>query len=372
MATVILKCTERCNSNCVYCDAIRYVTGVTDMPLSTLETVFLRINDFLTNHPEETMTFTWHGGEPLLLGIDYFKKAAKFQEEHCAATSHRIIHCMQSNMTLLTDAFVPVLRRLGINSLGSSYDPEPNIRGFGPSVDSRAYAQAFLKATGILEKHGMGWGIIYVVTKRSLDDPIGVFNTLANLKPDGGFNINPVIISDEARRNLAITPEEYADFLGVVFEKWYPSRDRYSEVQPFNSFLSNFRDEGRSLCCVDCESCAKRHICIDPAGNVSQCGRTSELGIMRWGRIQDKSIDELFEHSQLNEMQHRCDTLRAGDCKGCDIFPICHGGCPVDSYVLHGTFNRKTDWCNWKRRFIYKYFEPITGLKAENLREYPQ
>jgi uncharacterized protein len=340
------------------------------MPLSTLETVFIRINEYLLDHPEEDINFTWHGGEPLLLGPGYLQAALDFQTHYCPHTGNRIKHAMQSNLTLLREDHIPVLKQLGLTCLGTSYDPDPHLRGFGSSVDSAAYAAAFLRGTSLLEKHGMGWGFIYVVTKKSLLNPLALFRVLSNLKADGGFNMHAVIITAKEQKDLAITPEEYADFLGEIFPYWYEHRDRFPRVEPYFSLFRNLSNEGRSLGCVESGSCAKRHICIDPAGEVSQCGRTCELRIMVWGSILNKSIDEILAHEQLLELSRRTPRLRQGECKGCRFFPICHGGCPVDAFVAYGTFNRKTNWCNWKQRFISQYFEPVTRIKMENLRDY--
>ncbi len=337
------------------------------MPLDLLETVFYRINEYLSKHPEEEILIIWHGGEPLLLGIPYFEKAAQFQETYCPESGKRIRHAIQSNLTLLTEDYIPLFRRLRIDTVGSSYDPDPHIRGFGRSRDTQAYNRAFLRSTDLLEKNGINWGIIYVVTKRTLIDPVSTFNILCNLKPDGGFIMNPVIISNEGLMEYAITPEEYADFLGVIFPVWYAHLDRYKKVEPFSSLLSNVTRQGRSLSCEDSGRCAMRHWSIDSTGNVSQCGRSSDLGIMNWGGICEMSIDEMMKDKGLIELEKRSMRLKETDCKGCALFPICHGGCPIDGYVRYGSVSRKTGWCGAKKRFIAKYFEPVTSLKVENL-----
>jgi uncharacterized protein len=367
MATIILKCTERCNSNCVYCDVIRTHAGCVDMPLDLLELVFYRINEYLLRHSAEDVLITWHGGEPLLLGYPYFEKASQFQAEYCSRTHKRIRHAIQSNLTLLTADFIPIFRRLGIDSVGSSYDPDPHIRGMGRTRDTQTYNRAFLRATSLLEKNGMNWGIIYVVTKRTLLDPIATFNLLANLAPGGGFTMNPVIISDKSLMEFAITPNEYADFLGVIFSVWYTHRNRFGKVEPFSSLLSNVTGQGRRLSCEDSGLCAKRHWNIDSTGNVSQCGRSSDLGIMNWGNIREMSIDEMMTQNGQLELETRSRRLKETDCKECNLFPICHGGCPIDAYVAYGNMDRKTGWCNAKKRFIAEYFEPVTSLKVENL-----
>ena len=82
MATVVFKPTEACNSRCSYCDVVRKKPlGPVTMPLETLELFFIRINDFLVERHQERIEIIWHGGEPLLLGPDYFEQACRFQEE---------------------------------------------------------------------------------------------------------------------------------------------------------------------------------------------------------------------------------------------------------------------------------------------------
>lgn len=370
MATLIFKTTQRCNSSCAYCEAIHASCEPPDVPVGTLRTVLARINGYLLRHPEERMTFTWHGGEPLLVGMEYFELTAELQDELCPETKGRIDHCLQSNLTLLTEEHIAPLKRLGMTSVGSSYDIEPEIRGWGEPPDSAAYNRAFLRATSLLERHGLLWGIIYVVTKRSLADPVGVLHTLSNLTRGGGFNMNPVVLSREAPQELAVRSVQYADFLGAAFAEWYPHRERHGRVEPFSSLLSNVTARaGQSLGCEDSGSCAGRHWNVDPAGNVSQCGRSCELGVLQWGNIAEVTFDELLEHRGMEELRGRNAALREGDCSGCRLFALCHGGCPIDGYVAHGSFQHKTGWCAARQRFAFEYFEPITGLSVEGIED---
>ena len=131
MATVIFKPTEACNSRCIYCEVVKKTRGPKRMTFKTLELFFRRVNEFLLERPQEEMEIIWHGGEPLILGPGYFERALLYQEKHCSRTTARIEHTVQSNLTLLTREFLDPMRRLGITSIGSSYDPISNIRGLG-------------------------------------------------------------------------------------------------------------------------------------------------------------------------------------------------------------------------------------------------
>lgn len=113
------------------------------MPLATLERVFKRTGEFLRARPQERIEFIWHGGEPLLLGADYLNQAADFQRKHCDGVENRLTHHMQSNLTLLSDSFFPAFRGLGITTLGTSYDPQPAVRGAVNGTRSEDYTREF-------------------------------------------------------------------------------------------------------------------------------------------------------------------------------------------------------------------------------------
>jgi radical SAM protein with 4Fe4S-binding SPASM domain len=364
MATLIVKCTERCNAECAYCEVVRTHAGVPDMTDETLALVFRRIGEYLAAKPGDSVNFTWHGGEPLLLGADYFRRARELQEEFCPGAGHRIGHCIQSNLTLLTDRHLEALRLLGINHLGTSFDPEPGIRGIAGRKNSTAYNRAFFRAAGLIERHGLNWGYIYVVTKKSLADPAGVFHRLANLKPGQGFMMNPVLVADDPTGELAITPIEYADFIGAVFPLWHAHRERYGRVEPFASLYAYVIEGRRELFCSESGFCGRTHLNIDPRGDVSKCGRSSDLGIMSFGNLRDASLDECLEQSKAL-LDGRGAALRAGDCAGCRLWAICHGGCPLDAFTASGRFDAKTGWCEAKRRFVFEYFEPVTGARVD-------
>jgi radical SAM protein with 4Fe4S-binding SPASM domain len=249
----------------------------------------------------------------------------------------------------------------------TSFDPGPHIRGFGKKINSVKYNQMFMKGVGLLEKYGFGWGLIYVVTRKSLIKPVDVFSFLTNLKLDGGFNMNPVLIYDNKCQNIAITPEEYVEFLGAIFPTWWKHQDRYPGVEPFRSLTRSIKDGIISLGCVDSGNCAYNHLNIDPNGDTSQCGRSSDWGLLNYGNIHQKTLSEIMKDEQRNQFVERNELLQKTVCKGCRFWTLCHGGCPLYAYAEHGNFMHKSKWCEAKRRFIEKYFEPITGIKFKQI-----
>ena len=360
MATIIFKPTEACNARCIYCDVVHKEGHSSKrMSFDTLEKFFVRIDEFLNERPDETLELIWHGGEPLLLGPKYFAKAGEFQRRHCANTGKRIKHNIQSNLTAFTRELAKPLRELGVDSFGSSYEPIDNIRGLGPGRNSRAYNKKFLENIRLVEEEGFSWGVIYVVTKLALSNPLAIFQFMSNLSPKGAFMFNPVLVYTRELDHIKISPEEYVEFLGAIFPEWWRRRDELPHVEPFASVVRNLLGTDRSLVCSDSGTCAHHHINVQADGSISHCGRSADWGLLNYGSIFDKTFAQVFQDAQRSELLDRNKILPETECKGCRFWEICHGGCPLDAWSASGSFLHKSNWCYVKRGFIERFVEPI-------------
>jgi uncharacterized protein len=364
MAVLIFKPTESCNSNCIYCEVVK-TPKTKFMSFDLLELVFQRIDEFLVEHPTENFDLTWHGGEACLLGVEYFRKALELQNKHCARTQNRIQHLIQSNLTLITQDLIDSLRALGINNVGSSYDPVPHVRGFGKDRDSDAYNAGFFRGIELLRRNKMGWGFIYVVHRRSLEHPLDLFHHLANLNVSSAPNFHPVRIFYEDKESVAITGEEFADFLGPIFKTWWENRERYGAVQPFQWYADTLISRRENLPCDFAGVCAYHWFFLSPEGEASHCGIAGDYRLLSYGQIQKRSIWDILHDSQRDPMVRRQTTLPQTLCRDCRCWPICHGGCPVSAWRTNGTFESRAPSCEETRIFMERYFEPITGWRPE-------
>jgi len=366
MAVLIFKPTAACNANCRYCEAVSDRPNVI-MSLELLEQLFLRIHDYLADRPDERVALTWHGGEPLLLGPGYFEKAWEFQNRHCLGTASRIEHLIQSNATLFDERFVPAFGKLGIRQVGTSYDPIPGVRGPGSGAgarDSEAYNRRFLRGTACMERHGIQWGVIYTVHRESLQDPLRIYHFLMNLT-GGRLHFNPVCVETGAPHDLAITAAEHTEFLGTVFQAWWPQRARYPAVQPFGRFVQDLQTGGCSGACCYTGRCSHGWLGIGPDGSASHCGRTLDWSRQHYGNIAENSLAELLNHETREALRARPEQLRQTACKGCRFWNMCHGGCPLDAQLLDGEGPRPWRWCNAVKGLMERYIEPITGMRYE-------
>lgn len=364
MPTIIFKATEACNANCVYCDVVHRKKPRTISP-ELLRTVFERINEYLLEVPDEDMLIIWHGGEPCMAGLKLYRKVLEYLDEICPQTRDKIKFAVQSNITMINQDFIDVFRKMGIETVGTSYEPVHGVRGLGKERDSVLYNKKFFEGVNLLERNGISWGFIYVVTRAVLDRPLEIFHHLTNLRLKGDFELHPVLIYEDAAEEskaMAITQEEYADFLGAIFKEWWEHRDRYPMVGPFDTLLKHYTTDSHCFGCNNAETCGL-HLYLGPDGETSQCGRAADWDLLLYGNIKDKTLKEIFADSQRKVIDERYKVIAEGDCKGCEYWRICHGGCPLDAYNKYKDFNRKTDQCLSNKLFLKKYFEPITGLR---------
>jgi uncharacterized protein len=341
-------------------------TGKT-MSLEVLEKVFSRIDEYLRANPQETINLTWHGGEPLLLGADYFHQAHDLLMTRCGQTADRVNHMLQTNATQFTGDFVEAFRKFNIGFVGTSFEPEPGIRGGGPSIDSETYNREFLRGVSLMERYGIQWGVIYVVTKKALDRPLDAFYFLANLSPPRqSMVMNPVLIYGDKNKDLAITPREYAEFLGTIFPVYWQHRNRFPSIRTFENLIDWSQmgipenNEGTHVA-----QCVWNEINIGPDGETHQCGRASDWDLMPFGSIFDRTLEEILNDPSRQQLSDRLDHLLKTECKDCRFWTTCSGGCPLDAWDEHKDYQRKSPWCESHSIFIEKYFEPITGIRFE-------
>jgi len=361
MVTIIFKAVEKCNSNCIYCGVIKKRQNVI-MKSGLLKEILQKINDYLVKYPEEEVNLTWHGGEVCLLGAEYFLKAVEFLDTYCKTTKYRIKHIVQSNLTLINQEIIDAFKMLEINSVGSSYEFIPHIRGFGKNRDTLEYNKKFFEGVNLLDKNGMTWGVIYVVHKQSLENPMAVFHTLTNLNVANGPKFNKIYIYDDDKYNLGITGREFADFLGAILPFWWEHRERFPNIPPFSNFYESYTRKTNRMDCELAGKCAHKWLYIGPTGKASQCGRAGDFEILPYGNIQDQTFEELLNNPQREMLKNRTALLKETECKDCRFWLVCSGGCPLDAMVVNGNLYTKSPHCHWVKPFLTEYFEPVTGL----------
>jgi uncharacterized protein len=331
------------------------------MDYELLEVVFKRMNEFLIKHPDEKLEFLWHGGELCLLGADYFNKAREIQNKTCPETSDRIHHSIQSNLTLINQDIINAFKNMGINQVGTSYDMYSQIRGIGANRDTKKYNELFFTGLELLRENNMLGSVIYVVHKKALSAPIDIFYHLCNIFYDSSVQFNIIHIYGEDKHELKITDEEFAHFIGIIFQEWWKYKYTLPQMSSFRDYYYVLADKQFHASCVKTGTCAYRWLYIDPLGKAKHCCE-GDFGHPGYGYIQKNTLEELYHHNFRNQILDRHYTLPQNECKGCRFWGVCHGGCAWNAKNYHNNFHTPNN-CKATKVFLEQYFEPVTGLR---------
>jgi len=357
--TIIFKATDVCNAGCRFCSAAGKGNSVTP---DDFEILANRIEEYIRERGIERLAFTFHGGEPTLLGADFLEKACTRLRQLPVP----IKLSMQSNLLAFPADLITVVRRYDIH-VGSSVDPIESGRCTATGGDT---FPAWVMNREILEKAGVYGGAIFLVTRPAVEQGKRVYkilNSCASLgKTDPSFQFNLVYPQGRAAENtdLLVSPEEAGHFLVDAYEAWEES-GRESYISPFVDLASWF-DSGRvgipQLTCGFVGRCHESHIGIDYELNISGCGRRVDSGAF-YGNIRTQSISSLLSLSEeRKKLIIRSAQLAGGECLGCEFFAICNGGCPDDAALDAGDIMNRTMHCT-SYKMLFKAMAARSGVK---------
>ena len=353
---VIIKPTNSCNAGCVYCSAHSNAHDTHVMSKTTLETVFREFAGHLAGNPDEHVVWTWHGGEPLLAGKGFYRQVLALQQEYFPGYADRMKNLIQTNLTLIDEEWLDILDELcGESGIGTSYDP---IVGIRPLNGDKQYETAWNRAIGLLEDRGMKFGIGYVVHKRALGREAELYRYFSNFGTRVSVRYNPLYEMGRGSSTDSaihwISPAEYGESLVSLYELW-EADDRIQEILPVSEWVDLLEGKKKRLTCDSSGRCYRTHLGVGPNGNVYCCGRGHDAQTVLFGNIESDSLDEILHRRSTSDIARRYEALLKSDCRDCDIWDWCHGGCPIDGFAHNGTVLSKTHWCESRKIFSEYY-----------------
>lgn len=365
--TILIKPTHDCNLACKYC----YVEQNAERGRMSYETLRNAIAQVLAIPGKKRLLFIWHGGEPTLMGLEFYDEMLRIQDS--LNKGHFIENSIQTNATLLDKRLVDFFAEHGIH-IGCSLDgPEgindltriyPDGRGSFHDIWRgimlvRDKNQELRRSNG---RHKyLGGGPIVVLSKQNIEHlpRIYAFFKRHNIS----FKVNPVIRSGRAsngREDLSIGPAAYGKALVNLFDTWFYEKEQGIDVDPLSSILSNLMTR-RPRCCHFVANCRESYISIGPGGDVYPCGRFDGVREFHLGNVNTGSIVKMLQSQKNVDMLGRNPTKIQG-CSTCRYNALCNGGCMHNSYTLRGSITDRDFYCP-SYRILYGHIEK--ALNAE-------
>jgi uncharacterized protein len=276
--------------------------------------------------PKETVLFSWHGGEPTVLGIDYFRRIVELQRKY-RPPGREIINGMQTNGTLIDEAWCRFLAEEHFY-VGLSVDGPHELHDrYRVTKSQKATHKQVMQAFRLLQRHRVSTDVLCVVHQHNVRHPTAVYRFFRDLGVEYLQFLPLVQRRGEGVSAETVPPEAYGTFLCTVFNEWV--RNDIERVG-----IQNFEEASRPFLGIPHAVCIFRETCgdivvLEHNGDVYECDHfvTSEH---RLGNVRETPLLTLLESDRLRAFGARKHNTLPRHCRECAVLYQCHGGCPKD------------------------------------------
>lgn len=338
-----------CNLACQYCFYMpkqQLYPGITRMNAETLEQMIAQYLDVAG----PVATLAWQGGEPTLMGLDFYKTAVALEQQY-KKDGQQVNNAFQTNSILLDDDWAEFFAEnnflIGISMDGRArfHDIYRKDRGGNPTHDK------VLRAVRLLERHGVEFNILTVVNDVNAKKPEALFNYFFDMGIRY-MQFIPCLETDE-HGNIApfsVSPDDYGEFLCRMFDKWYNMGQPECYIRDFDELMIYYVT-GRHPSCT-CSPFCNSTVVVEYNGDIYPCDFFVEP---QWylGNINDKPLKELLLSDKYEAFRNGKQPI-ADECQNCEYLSMCWGGCRKFYQSECGVTQHRTYYCDAYKRF-YKY-----------------
>ena len=324
-----------CNLKCSYCyylDKEKMYGREYVMSLDVLEKC---IKQYLEINDAETITFDWHGGEPLLLGLDYLKSIVEIQNKYRA--NKQVFNTIQTNATLMNADFASFFRDNGF-LVGVSIDGPQDIHDrYRKDKGDASTFYKVLKGIELLHRYGVDFNTLTTVNKISEGRGLDVYDFMKKIgsrymqfMPVVEYigTTKNIVSPDDENSELApwsVDPMEYAKFMCDIFDYWVKNDVGTYFVNLFDSTLANYCGVNPGTC-VYSETCGANAV-VEHNGDIYPCDHFV-YPQYRLGNINEISLHEIVSSNKMTEFGINKRNMLPRKCFKCKYFQLCHGECP--------------------------------------------
>ena len=334
-----------CNLACKYCYYLEknnlYQNSHRHLMSDEMLEQFTR--EYIEAQTMPQVLFTWHGGEPLMRSIDFYKKALALQKKY--SHGKQIDNVIQTNGTLLTDEWCEFFAKnhwlVGISIDG----PQEYHDHYRMTPAGKPSWEKVMQGISLLKKHRVEWNAMAVVNAYNAGQPLEFYHFFR----DNGcqyLQFTPIVerltehedgrtlasIADDREIPLAdasVTPQQWGNFLCTIFDDWVRHDVGKTFVEIFDCTLANWMGVLPGICAYSKE-CGHAGV-MEHNGDVYSCDHFV-FPEYKLGNIREQSlIDMLYGEKQqaFSRLKH---TSLPRQCKECDMEFACHGECPKNRF----------------------------------------
>ena len=335
-----------CNLACKYCYYLEknklYPTAQRHLMSDEMLEQFTR--EYIEAQTMNQVLFTWHGGEPLLRSIDFYRKALSLQQKY--AGGRRIDNVIQTNGTLLTDEWCEFFAQnhwlVGISIDG----PQPDHDHYRLTAAGKPSWKKVMQGIKLLKKHRVEWNAMAVVNAYNANHPLEFYRFFKEngcqflqftpiverlTRHEDGRTLASLADKDEISLSEAsVAPEQWGYFLCAIFDEWVRKDVGKIFVEIFDCTLANWMAISPGICAYSKE-CGHAGV-MEHNGDVYSCDHFV-FPEYKLGNIRDHSLVDMLYGEQQQEFSRLKHSSLPRQCKECDMEFACHGECPKNRFM---------------------------------------
>lgn len=295
--------------------------------------------------------FAWQGGEPTLMGLDFYKRAVELQKRY-GVSGQEVGNSLQTNALLLdNDEWCRFLAESKF-LVGVSIDGPKELHDhYRPDLGGHGTWDRVMAAIERMKAFDVEYNTLTLVNDLTAQHADEIFDFLIDLGVRY-IQFIPCVEVDPQTGEIAefsVTPEQYGDFLCRIFDRWLEFGPEKLSVRDFDSLL-NYCGGGRHTICTFDRQCSQ-YIVIEHTGDVFPCDFFVEPK-WRLGNIFETPIEKLAASAKKREFARKKQNL-AGKCVVCRHLAVCRGGCMKDRAPFDkDNYGRESYFCEGYRRFF--------------------
>lgn len=358
---IVVKVSKRCNIRpaCEYCYDFEAQSESPhlDMNIQTLENL---VKKTVGDDKFNKVSFVWHGGEPLIVGTDFYESAVRFQKQY-NTKGIKVINNIQTNAVALNESWIDLFKEYGFN-METSFDAFDNDK-------TRGKTQLVLE--NILKAKEMGFppkNIMFICTSRNVNRLREAYDYFDKLGLN--FNPSPIIALGKGcqAEHLAISPEQYGNALADLMDYYVKERDeRKIKIRFLDAVLKAVITGNQNLCSHG--FCVYEFVATDHSGEILPCAKINDP---QWsfGNVNKiNNFSEIFQTEKYKNYATEC-TRRVLQCEidGCEVFEYCRGGCASNAMAAGG-YSKRDFYCETYKIIFNHALDLIGEIQEEKQRK---
>ncbi|MGQ9517540.1 MAG: anaerobic sulfatase maturase [Anaerolineae bacterium] len=327
-----------CNLRCRYCyylsTADYYPTRAFRMSDALLEE-FTRQYIAAQQLPE--VVFVWQGGEPTLMGLEFFRRAVELQEKY-RRPGMRVINALQTNGVILDDEWARFFKEHDF-LIGLSLDgPQELHDAYRRDAAGRPTFDRVMAGLRVLQRHGVAFNILATVHQANVSRPLEVYRFFRDAVGAQFIQFIPIVEREGGRPDgepavspRSVTAPQYGQFLISIFDEWVRRDVGRVFVQIFDVALAAWAGRRPGLCIFE-ETCGTAMV-LEHNGDVYACDHFV-YPAYRLGNIGESPLWELAGSERQRRFGLDKRDALPRYCRECRVYFVCHGECPKNRFLL--------------------------------------